>query len=96
MVQWGNDKEKEISDMKRHYFNSKAEAERFIRENHITDYHFESSEIYESGVDLVIDDFVCEICGERTPLRCEGEYPNTCEDCMPHTVILTTARNFYD
>lgn len=27
--------------------------------------------------------FVCEICGEKTPKRCEGTEPNTCSMCMP-------------
>lgn len=27
--------------------------------------------------------FKCEICGEKTPIHCEGSYPNTCAMCMP-------------
>ena len=27
--------------------------------------------------------FVCEICGEETPVECEGSEPNTCAMCMP-------------
>lgn len=27
--------------------------------------------------------FVCEICKQKTPVKCEGSEPNTCADCMP-------------
>ena len=27
--------------------------------------------------------FVCEICGEDTPIDCEGTEPHTCAKCMP-------------
>lgn len=27
--------------------------------------------------------FICEICGEVTPISCEGSEPNTCAMCMP-------------
>ena len=27
--------------------------------------------------------FICEICGEKTPIECEGSEPNTCAMCMP-------------
>ena len=35
-------------------------------------------------MDLVIHKtFICEICGEETPIECEGSEPNTCAECMP-------------
>lgn len=27
--------------------------------------------------------FKCEICGEKTPIECEGANPNTCAMCCP-------------
>ena len=27
--------------------------------------------------------FKCEICGEETPIECEGANPNTCAMCCP-------------
>lgn len=70
--------------MNKHYFNSIEEAEKFIKENDIKDYHFQTPEYLENGVDLVIHKtFVCEICGEETPMECEGSEPNTCAECMP-------------
>lgn len=67
----------------RHYFNCKKEAEKFIKKNNILEYHYEVPEEYNVGVDLVIDEFVCEICKQKTPLSCEGSEPNTCAMCMP-------------
>lgn len=29
------------------------------------------------------ENFICEICGEETPVECEGSEPNTCAMCMP-------------
>lgn len=40
--------------MNLHYFNSIEEAEKFIKENNIKDYHFQTPEYLENGVDLVI------------------------------------------
>ena len=40
--------------MNKHYFNSIEEAEKFIKANNITGYHFETPEYLEDGVDLVI------------------------------------------
>ena len=37
-----------------HYFNSIEEAEKFIKENDIKDYHYETPMYLENGVDLVI------------------------------------------
>lgn len=73
--------------MNKHYFNSIEEAEKFIKANNIKDYHFQTPEYLENGVDLVIHKtFVCEICGEETPIECEGSEPNTCAECMPINV----------
>lgn len=69
--------------MNRHYFNSFEEAEKFINESGITDYHIESPIDYEDGVDLVCDVFVCEICKQKTHIDYEGSEPFTCADCMP-------------
>lgn len=70
--------------MNKHYFNSIEEAEKFIKANNIKDYHFQTPEYLENGVDLVIHKtFICEICGEKTPIECEGSEPNTCAECMP-------------
>lgn len=95
MVQWGNDKTKGVTNMSKHYFNSVEEANKFIKANHVENYHFETPDYLETGVDLVIDEFICEICGERTPSRCEGEYPNTCEDCMPHELYIEKHEIYY-
>lgn len=40
--------------MNKHYFNSIEEAEKFIKANNIKDYHFQTPEYLENGVDLVI------------------------------------------
>lgn len=32
---------------------------------------------------IEVPTFVCEICGMKTPITCEGNYPNVCEDCCP-------------
>lgn len=32
---------------------------------------------------IEVPTFVCEICGLRTPITCEGSYPNVCADCCP-------------
>lgn len=40
--------------MNKHYFNSIEEAEKFIKVNNIKDYHFQTPEYLENGVDLVI------------------------------------------
>ena len=69
--------------MNLHYFESIEEAEKFVAENGIKEYHFQTPEFLYSGVDLVIDEFVCDICKERTPIRCEGREPHTCAMCMP-------------
>lgn len=70
--------------MNKHYFNSIEEAEKFIKANNIKGYHFETPEYLENGVDLVVHKtFICEICGEETPIECEGSEPLTCCDCMP-------------
>ena len=56
--------------MNKHYFNSIEEAEKFIKANNITGYHFETPEYLEDGVDLVIHKtFICEICGTKMKKR---------------------------
>lgn len=35
---------------------------------------------------LTSEGFKCEICGEWTPMGCEGTEPNTCAMCMPYRV----------
>ena len=68
---------------KYYFFNSSVEAEKFIKENNIKDYKFQAPILFGYGVLVVQDTFVCEICGEKTPVDCEGSEPNTCAECMP-------------
>lgn len=83
--------------MNKHYFNSIEEAEKFIKANNITGYHFETPEYLEDGVDLVIHKtFICEICGEETPIECEGSEPNTCAECMPINIEEREDDNGYN
>lgn len=69
--------------MTKHYFNSVEEASRFIFENKLKSYHFEEPIEHEDGIDLVIDEFICEICKQKTHIMYEGSEPLTCCDCMP-------------
>jgi hypothetical protein len=69
--------------MNKHYFNSLEEASRFISENKLKSYHFEEPIEHEDGIDLVIDEFTCEICEQKTHIMYEGSEPLTCCDCMP-------------
>lgn len=70
--------------MSRYYFfNSSVEAEKFIKENNIKDYKLQAPILFGYGVMVVQDTFICEICGEKTPVDYEGREPNTCQDCMP-------------
>lgn len=71
---------------KRKYFETIEQAEEFVKEHNIEFYHFETPDFLEKGVDLVMGKtFICEICGEITPIECEGSEPNTCAMCMPLT-----------
>lgn len=74
---------------KYYFFNNSVEAEHFVKENNIHDYKIQAPILFGYGVLVVQDYFHCEICGEKTPVDCEGCEPNTCEDCMPigHTNI---------
>ena len=66
------------------YFENIEKAEIFIKNNNIKKYHYETPEMLENGVDLIVEDgFFCEICGGYTPFECEGSEPNTCAMCMP-------------
>ena len=70
--------------MKTHFFNNSQEAQKFIKENNLKFYKLQSPQFFDFGVEVVEDDtFICEICGEETPLICEGSEPNTCAMCMP-------------
>lgn len=66
------------------YFDTVEQAVEFVNENKIKFYHMETPTFLERGVDLVIEEtFICEICGEETPISCEGSEPHTCAMCMP-------------
>jgi tRNA A37 threonylcarbamoyladenosine dehydratase len=83
--------------MNKHYFNSIEEAEKFIKANNIKDYHFQTPEYLENGVDLVIHKtFICEICGEETSIECEGSEPKTCAECMPINIEESGDDNGYN
>lgn len=69
--------------MNKYYFNSIEEASRFVSENKLKSYHFEEPIEHEDGIDLVIDEFTCEICKQKTHIMYEGSEPLTCCDCMP-------------
>lgn len=69
-----------------YYFDTIKEAKDFLNKNGISKgYHFETPMYLETGVELVVEkeSFICEICGEKTPVECEGSEPNTCAMCMP-------------
>ena len=40
--------------------------------------------------------FVCEICGMKTPITCEGREPNVCNDCLPLYADNTKQDCLYD
>ena len=66
------------------YFDSLEKAERFIKAHNIKFFHYQTSKQLGKLLALVIEKtFFCEICGEETPIRCEGSEPNTCAMCMP-------------
>lgn len=69
--------------MNKYYFNSIEEASRFISKNKLKSYHFEEPTEYEDGIDLVIDEFTCEICKQKTHINYEGAEPLVCCDCIP-------------
>ena len=65
-------------------FESLEEAEKFIKENKIKFFHYRTSKALDKEIELIIEPtFVCEICHEETPTKCEGSEPNTCAMCMP-------------
>lgn len=47
------------------------------------DMHDSPSRINWKSVKNYKTHFKCEICGEETPINCEGREPNTCAMCMP-------------
>lgn len=69
--------------MNKYYFNSIEDASRFIYENKLKSYHFEEPVEYEDGIDLVIDEFTCDICKQKTHITYEGAEPFVCCDCAP-------------
>ena len=69
--------------MNKYYFNSIEEANKFIKQNNLIFCHFENPTEYEDGVDLVMDEFTCDICKQKTHITYEGNEPLTCCDCMP-------------
>ena len=69
--------------MNKYYFNSIEEANKFIKQNNLIFCHFENPTEYEDGVDLVIDEFTCDICKQKTHINYEGAEPFVCCDCVP-------------
>lgn len=66
------------------YFSSLDKAERFIKAHNLKFFRYRTAKRLKNGIELIIEKtFVCEICGETAPTRCEGSEPNTCAVCMP-------------
>ena len=66
------------------FFESLNDAERFIKAHNLKFFRCRTSKSLKNGIELIIEKtFVCEICGETAPIRCEGSEPNTCAVCMP-------------
>lgn len=66
------------------YFESLDDAERFIKAHNIRFFRYKTSRRWGNLLALIIEKtFICEICKEETPTKCEGSEPNTCAMCMP-------------
>lgn len=82
-----NEPEYDFTDLGKRVYPSKEEIEERLKKNLFYQdlIHLKNS---LSNICVVVEtaeikNFKCEICGEITPIECEGSAPNTCAMCMP-------------